>query len=127
MLALIVFWLEPTITGHASPFAGILGVDVRNPHGVGLIVFHAFNGSVVFPLGFAFLAPRLPGPWVVKGLIWGLIIWLMAELVIMPIVGYGLFGRDAGVAGETLSVLGSLAAYGVTQGAIAGLPGRKDD
>src|SRR5262245_36044746 len=61
-LAVIVFVVEPMITGQNSVFAGIIGADVRSPHGIGLIAFHIFNGSVTFPLGFAFLSARLPGP-----------------------------------------------------------------
>jgi hypothetical protein len=125
-LSLIVFAIEPRITGRPSPFAGILGVDVRSPHGVGLIAFHAFNGSVVFPLGFAFFSGRLPGPWIVKGLIWGGILWLMAQGVIMPMAGYGFFGRDAGIPGIAASALVNLVTYGALQGMMAGLPGRKE-
>ena len=127
VLALIVLVSEPRITGRASTFAGILGVDVRTPHGIGLIAFHAFNGSILFPLGFAFFSGRLPGPWLVKGLIWGLILWLLGEAVIMPMAGYGFFGRDAGVPGTGASALVNLMVYGGLQGAMAGVPGRKED
>jgi hypothetical protein len=126
-LALIVFVLEPMITGQNSVFAGILGADVRNPHGIGLIAFHIFNGSVIFPLGFAFLSARLPGPWLVKGLIWGAILWLIGEAVIMPMAGYGFFGRDVGGQGTAAVTLTGLLVYGTLQGAMAGLPGRKDE
>jgi hypothetical protein len=126
-LALIEVLAVPLVTGRPSPFADILGTRVDNPHGVGLIVFHCFNGSVVFPMGFAFLSARLPGPWIVKGLIWGAILWLLAEVAIMPMAGYGFFGRGAGIPGSVLSALVGLLAYGGLQGAMAALPGRKDD
>jgi hypothetical protein len=126
-LALIVFVVEPRITGGESMFAGIVGSDIRSPHGVGLIAFHFFNGSVIFPLGFAFLSARLPGPWLVKGLTWGAILWLVTEAVIMPISGYGFFGRDVAGPGTAVGALAGLLAYGGLQGAIAGLPGRIED
>ena len=50
-----------------------------DPHGFGGMVFHIFNGVVLFPMGFAFLSVRLPGPAVVKGLIWGTILWALAR------------------------------------------------
>jgi hypothetical protein len=126
-LALIVFVVEPRITGRESIFSGIVGADIRSPHGVGLIAFHFFNGSVIFPLGFAFLSARLPGPWLVKGLTWGAILWLVTEMVIMPISGYGFFGRDVGGPSTAVGALAGLLIYGGLQGFIAGLPGRKDE
>ncbi len=126
-LALIMLFVEPILTGQTSGLARLLGAEIGTPHGVGLVVFHFFNGSIIFPLGFAFLSSRIPGPWLVKGLIWGLILWLMTEAVIMPISGYGFFGQNAGGLSTALGALVGLLVYGGLQGAIAGLPGRKDD
>jgi hypothetical protein len=126
-LAAIIMFVEPMLTGKTAGLARLLGSEIGTPHGVGLVVFHFFNGSVVFPLGFAFLSARLPGPWLVKGLVWGAILWLLVEAVILPISGYGFFGQKAGGLGTTAGSLVGLLAYGGVQGAIAGLPGRSDD
>jgi hypothetical protein len=126
-LAAIILFVEPLLTGKTAGLARLLGTEIGTPHGVGLIVFHFFNGSVLFPLGFAFLSARLPGPWLVKGLAWGTILWLFAEAVILPISGYGFFGQKAGGPSITAGLLAGLLAYGGLQGAIAGLPGRSDD
>ena len=55
------------------------------------------------------------------------ILWLLAEGAIMPMMGYGFFGRDVGVRGTAVSLLAVLVVYGGVQGLMAGLPGRKDD
>lgn len=126
-LALLMTFVEPMITGRSSGLPRLLGAELGNPHGVGLLIFHFFNGSVVFPLGFAFFFPRLPGPWVLKGLMWGAILWVLATTVIMPMVGYGFFGTATGDSSIALSSLAGLLIYGGIQGAMAGLPGRKEE
>src|SRR5262249_45345555 len=62
-LTVILFVVDPLLSGQASDFARIIGAELGNPHGVGLLVFHFFNGSILFPLSFAFLDEWLPGPW----------------------------------------------------------------
>jgi hypothetical protein len=126
-LLLIMFFLEPIFIGQGSNPARALGVELSNPHGLGLIMFHFFNGSIIFPLGFAFFAARLQGPWPVKGLIWGTILWSLAGLVVMPMSGFGFFGYNAdGLRVAATSLAGHLA-YGGLQGLIAGIPGREAD
>jgi hypothetical protein len=126
-LALIMFFLEPALISRSSDPAQALGAELSTPHGLGLIVFHFFNGSIVFPLCFAFFATPLRGPWLAKGLIWGTILWLLAGVVVMPISGFGLFGYNAdGLRFATSSLVGHLA-YGGLQGLIAGIPPRERD
>jgi uncharacterized membrane protein YagU involved in acid resistance len=112
---------------RSSDPARALGAQLSNPHGVGLIVFHFFNGSIIYPLGFGFFAARLQGPWFTKGLMWGTILWLLAGVVLMPIAGLGFFGSNAdGLRLAASSLVGHLA-YGGLQGLIAGIPPRKTD
>jgi uncharacterized membrane protein YagU involved in acid resistance len=122
-----MFFLETVLMSRSSDPARTLGAALSNPHGVGLIVFHFFNGSIIYPLGFAFFAARLQGPWFAKGLMWGTILWLLAGVVLMPIAGFGFFGSDAdGLRLAASSLVGHLA-YGGLQGLIAGIPPRKTD
>jgi hypothetical protein len=126
-LALVMFFVTPVLMGLSSDPTQAVRAEFGNPHGVGLIVFHFFTGSIIYPLGFAFFAARLPGPWFMKGLIWGTILWLMAGVVLMPIAGFGFFGSHAdGLRLVGSSLVGHLA-YGGLQGLIAGIPLRKTD
>jgi len=57
---------------------------------------HFVAGTIVFPLLYAyFLTTRLPGNSWTKGTIWGLILWVFSEVVLMPIAGMGLFSSRA--------------------------------
>jgi hypothetical protein len=126
-LAVILFILEPVLISQESDPVRALGSELRNPHGLGLIVFHFFNGSIVFPLAFAFCAARLQGPWLVKGLSWGTILWLLVGVVVMPMSGFGFFGYNANGLRVAASTLVAHLAYGALQGLIAGIPPRNPD
>jgi hypothetical protein len=84
---------------------------------------HFVNGSVIFPLFYAYLLfPLLPGrPWM-RGVCWGLLLFLFAQMVAAPLVlCIGFFSRYWEP--QALTVLGSLAGhivYGAIFGAIAG-------
>lgn len=127
VLAIVMFLFEPILISRSpDPFRAI-GVEVSHPGGLGLILFHFFNGSIVFPLGFGFFASRLRIPWLAKGLVWGIILWLLAGLIIMPISGFGLFGYEVdGLKVAASSLLAHLA-YGAIQGLLAAIPPREPD
>jgi len=74
-------------------------------------------------LVFAYIMYRvLPGaPWV-KGLLWGLILWLMAQVVVVPMMGGGIFSsRMGGMAAAMGSLIGH-SIYGLALGFWAGEP-----
>jgi len=85
------------------------------------MMMHFVNGTIIFPLIYAYLLfGKLPGTPVLKGLIWGVALWVLAQLVVMPLMGAGVFGLKMGGA---MSALGSLighAIYGALLGSIAG-------
>ena len=126
-ITLMMEFVDPLITGRSSDLARLLRVEVGNPHWLGGMILHFFNGAILFPLGFAFLAARLPGPWPVKGLIWGAIIWTLAQGMLLTMSGASFFGYNAdGLKGALSSLAGHLV-YGGLQGLIAAIPGRKAD
>jgi hypothetical protein len=86
------------------------------------MVIHFVNGTVIFPLIYAYLLYAwLPGsPWA-KGLTWGMILFLLAQAVVMPMMGMGFFSSKAPQ--PLMAVFGSLighAIYGIILGAIVG-------
>jgi hypothetical protein len=126
-ITLMMYFVDPLITGRSSDLARLLSVEIGNPHWLGGMVLHFFNGAILFPLGFAFFASRLPGPWPVKGLIWGAIVWALAQGMILMMSGAGFFGYNADGMSGALSSMAGHVVYGGLQGLIAGIPGRTAD
>ncbi len=111
----------------AGPMMGMMKMDIAAMLGKMLggwtmgMIMHFVNGTLIFPLIYAFLLFRiLPGPSAVKGLIWGVILWLIAQLVVMPVMGAGVFSANMG---GMMTAVGSLvghAIYGILSGWIGG-------
>lgn len=76
--------------------------------------------GVILAIGFALIGGALPGPPAVKGALYGIAPWLLAQLVVMPMMGMPVFSGDAMMA--TGSLIGHLV-YGAVVGAIYGDPG----
>lgn len=89
----------------------------------GGILVHFLNGTVIFPLIYVYLLyRRLPGaPWQ-KGLLWGVILWLALEIVMMPMMGGGLFSAEMGGMKAVMAALIGHLIYGAILGAIVGTP-----
>jgi len=63
---------------------------------MGMLV-HILNGAIIFPLAFVFVFYRLiPGPPATKGVAFGIGLWVASQLIVMPIMGAGLFSSHAG-------------------------------
>ena len=79
---------------------------------------HLMIGTIL-ALTYAVVAPRLPGPPVVRGALFSVAPWLMAMLVVTPMMGMPAFGGAAATA--IGSLIGHLV-YGATLGGIYGQP-----
>ena len=76
----------------AAMLGGMLGIGWA-----GGMAMHVLNGVIVFPLIYAFaLYGWLPGGPTLKGTTWGVILWLAAQLVVMPMMGAGMVQRGDG-------------------------------
>jgi len=134
LLAGFVATLAMTILMFIAPMMGMPKMDIAAMLGgmlgggmpeafsgswlMGMLI-HLVNGIVIFPLIFGFLLyGRLPGAPLAKGMIWGLVLWLLAQVMVMPMMGAGFF------AGNTpqplLTVFGSFMGH-VIYGAVLGL------
>jgi uncharacterized membrane protein YagU involved in acid resistance len=89
----------------------------------GGLLTHFLNGTVIFPLIYVYLLYRfLPGsPWQ-KGLVWGVVLWLGLEIVMMPMLGGGMFSTEMGGMKAVIAALMGHLVYGVVFGAVAGAP-----
>lgn len=84
---------------------------------------HFINGAVIFPAIYAYvLYARLPGSAALRGTIWGVALWLVAQTVVMPMMGGGVFSSAMG---GMMAAMGSLVGhllYGSLLGALASAP-----
>jgi hypothetical protein len=115
----VMYWVAPLLIGMPMDIAKTLGDFLGIGWGGGMVL-HFINGSVIFPLiyAFALYGVLLGGP-VVKGMTWGVILWALAQTIVMPMVGGGFFSANAG---GPMAVVGSLLGhliYGGTLGNIA--------
>jgi hypothetical protein len=110
-----------------APMMGMVKMDIAGKLGqmfggweMGMVM-HFVNGTIIFPLVYAFLLYRfLPGPPVVKGLAWGVVLWLTLQFIVMPMMGAGLFSMKAGGMKVAIGSLVAHLVYGSLLGSIAG-------
>ncbi|WP_298872139.1 DUF6789 family protein [uncultured Bradyrhizobium sp.] len=81
------------------------------------------NGSTVAGVSFANLYRHLPGAsGLVKGLIAGVLGWLVMDLIFFPLLGLGLFATGLGLGPwPALFSLAMMLAYSVVMGAVYGI------
>lgn len=117
-----------TIVMYAGPAMGMPKMDIAAMLGSLLggnwwlgMTLHFLNGSIFFPLLYAYvLFSVLPGAAWLKGVQWGLILWFLAQGMVMPMMGMGFF--SAGAPAPFPAVAGSFighSIYGAILGAIA--------
>jgi len=115
-----MMYVVAPMMGLNMDIAQMLGSMLGNNWTAGMVM-HFVNGTVIFPLIYAYvLYAWLPGSPVVKGLGWGVILWFLAQVVVMPMMGGGFFSSAMG---GMMAVVGSLMGhllYGGLLGAIAG-------
>lgn len=78
-----------------------------------------FMIGVVLAGIYASVATKLPGPVALRGAVFGLAPWLLAQVAVMPMMGMGLFSGSMMMAGGSL--MGHLI-YGAVVGAVYGAP-----
>jgi hypothetical protein len=113
-----------TVLMHLAPLMGVPPMNVGAMLGsvMGGIVALGWAAHVMIGVALAIIyaavfAARLPGPPAVRGMVYGVAPWLLAQLAVMPMMGAGLFSGSALVAGASL--MGHLV-YGGVVGAIYG-------
>jgi hypothetical protein len=113
---IVVYGVVPLVAGHSLDSAALGG----SPCALGLLL-HLLSGSVVFPLGLLALpAHILPGPPVLRGMLWAGGLWLALETLVASLLGAGVFNAAlGGVPAALRAQLGSLV-YGATLGGLVG-------
>lgn len=119
-MSVLMRFVAPMMLGHPMDIAAMIGNMMGGSLAMGLVI-HLLNGVVVFPLVYALIVFRfLPGPPLVRGALWGAVLWLMAEVVVMPMAGAGLFSAEIGGAIAAVAALMGHLVYGALLGLIGG-------
>jgi uncharacterized protein DUF6789 len=117
-----MMYVVAPMMGLRMDIAAMLGSMLGGSWTAGLMM-HVVNGAVVFPAIYVFaLYAHLPGSPAVRGTIWGVALWLVAQTVVMPMMGAGLFSSAMG---GVMAAMGSLIGhvlYGSLLGIIASAP-----
>jgi hypothetical protein len=107
----VTVYLLATLIGVKMNFVDALATMLGGWK-MGMLV-HVLNGAIIFPLAYVvFLYRFFPGPAYLKGLTFGLMLWLASQLLILPLIGAGLFSSQmGGIRASGTLLLGHLA-YG---------------
>jgi hypothetical protein len=119
-MTMMMYWVGPLMGLMKMDIAGGLGGMLGIGWAGGMVV-HFMNGTLIFPGIYAGLfSAVLPGSPLLKGLLWGAILWLLAQLIVMPMLGGGVFSANMGGAMAAMGSLGGHLVYGGLLGGIAG-------
>jgi uncharacterized membrane protein YagU involved in acid resistance len=112
-------FLAPHVIGQPMDVAALMAPMLGGSHTVGVIA-HFVIGTVVFPIAYLILGYRkLPGPAWLRGALFLVPVYLVAMVVVMPILGQGLFFGDPPKA--MVALMGHVV-FGLVMGAIIGKP-----
>ena len=112
-------FLAPQVIGQPMDVAALLAPIFGGSQTAGVIA-HFVNGTVVFPIAYLILGLRyISGPGWLRGIIFLIFLYLVAMVVIMPILGHGFF---FGSPPKAMVALMAHIAFGICMGAIIGRP-----
>jgi hypothetical protein len=117
-----MMYLVAPLMGLHMDIAAMLGSMLGGNWTAGMAL-HLVNGTVIFPAIYAYtLYPYLPGSAAAKGTIWGIALWLLAQTMVMPMMGGGFFSAAiGGMMAAGGSFVGHVV-YGSLLGVIASSP-----
>ena len=119
VMTLMMRFVAPMMLGHPMDIAGMLGNMMGGIWALGMAA-HLVNGIVIFPLIYVFAFQYLPGPPLLRGAVWGAVLWLVAETMVMPMAGAGFFSSEIGGVKAVFAALMGHLVYGALLGYIAG-------
>jgi len=124
VMTAMMYVVAPMMGLHMD-IAQMLGSMLGNNWAAGMMM-HIVNGAIIFPLIYVYLLYGwLPGGPIMKGTTWGVMLWLLAQVMVMPMMGAGFFSMAmGGMMAAAGSLIGHLL-YGSILGAIAGPSGTR--
>jgi uncharacterized membrane protein YagU involved in acid resistance len=120
MMSLMMKFAAPMMIGQPMDIVAMLGNMMGGVYEMGMAA-HVLLGVLVFPLVYAWLLFRfLPGAPIVKGLLFGTVLWLIAATMVMPMTGAGFFMSEIGGIKAAMAALVGHWVYGALLGGIVG-------
>lgn len=119
VMTLMMHFAAPMMVGQSMDIAAMLGNMMDNNYAIGMTI-HVMLGALVFPFIYVLFVYRLlPGSPLIKGLIWGFLLWLIAEILVMPMAGAGFLMSEIGGMKAVVAALMGHLVYGGVLGAVA--------
>ena len=120
VMTLMMMYVAPMMTGQPMDIAALIAGMMGGNYLIGMAI-HIMMGVIIFPLAYVFVAYKfLPGSGLVRGILWGVALWLVAAAVVMPMAGAGFFMSNIGGMMAVVAALMGHIVYGGLLGAIAG-------
>jgi hypothetical protein len=120
IFTVMMFFVSPIVTGGPADIAGMLATRLGGSRAAGMLA-HLTIGTLILPAFYAkFFFERLSGSAAVRGMTWGLMLWIVAQTIVMPLVGGGFFSSNMGGTNAAIDSLLGHMMYGFVFGAIAG-------
>jgi uncharacterized membrane protein YagU involved in acid resistance len=116
VMTAVGLWMAPMMGMPAMNPAEMLAGQMGGSLALGWMG-HLMIGVILAVIYAMVAAGRLPGPPAVRGAVYGLAPWLLAQLMVMPMMGMPVFSGSMSLAGGSL--LGHLI-YGAVIGGIIG-------
>jgi uncharacterized membrane protein YagU involved in acid resistance len=120
VMTAVGLWVAPVMgmppMNPAEMLAGAMGGNLV------LGWFGHFMIGITLAVGYGLVAPWLAGPPVLRGALYGIAPFLLAQIVVMPMMGMPLFSGSAVMA--TGSLIGHLVYGGVVGGVYGTVPAR---
>ncbi|TDR20676.1 DUF6789 family protein [Marinicella litoralis] len=117
VMSLIGFYLAPMMGLPKMDFGQMLGSNnpmMAMPYWAGWAIH--FMMGIIFAIVFVkVVAPVLKGSYLIRGLVFGMLLFVLAQLLVMPMMGAGVFAG-----GHMPTIVGSLLGH-LVFGAILGL------
>ena len=121
LFTLMGMFVALKVIGQFMDVAALIAPVLGGSHTAGVIA-HFVTGTIVFPIAYLVLGIRwLPGPGWLRGALFLIPLYLGAMVVVMPLLGQGLFFGSAPKA--MVALMGHIV-FGLSMGAIIGRPAK---
>lgn len=111
--------IAPPLAGHSIDIATMMSNMLGVSYMVGMVL-HFMMGTLLFPFIYVMIYRFLPGAPLMRGIIFGIMLWLGAAFVVMPMAGAGFLLANIGGMMAFLATLIAHVVYGAILGMIAG-------
>jgi len=125
IVTFMVYFVSPNMTGGPSDLAGMV-VGMLNLSWILAIGVYYLIGALLMPVVYTRLFnPWLAGGPVIRGMTWGVMLWVVSQALIVPATGGGMFSSATGGLRVVLESLVGHLVYGLVFGVWLGVPGEE--